>query len=196
MEQFSLDKWLQDKSRKIITRNKRNVRIICTDSPDKEYPIVGFVEGDLEPQTWNLYGEYNNDLSNGSYDLFFADEEEELTEFEKRIYNLINFSDTDNCPSVEEVKEEAEILLDLAREELEANYYTKVIDDRMVFKSELHEQSLQTAYDMGKQDVLKDLPKWKKITEEKQNYLAYGYLSHDGYYLSIQELKDKLPKEE
>jgi hypothetical protein len=50
-------------------------------------------------------------------------------------------------------------------------------------------------YTNGKQDALKDLPKWKKITEEKQNYLAYGYLSHDGYYLSIQELKDKLPKE-
>ena len=47
-----------------------------------------------------------------------------------------------------------------------------------------------------KQEWRKDLPKWKKITKREQNYLVYGYLSNDGYYLSIQELKDKLPKEE
>ena len=56
-------------------------------------------------------------------------------------------------------------------------------------------RSSKKLLDLAIKEILKDLPKWKKITEEKQNYLAYGYLSHDGYYLSIQELKDKLPKE-
>lgn len=93
MKQFNLEEWLKNTSRKIITRNKRNVRIICTDSPDKEYPIVGFVEGDLEPQTWNLYGKYSHELSNGSYDLFFDDEEEKPAEIKEKPVSELNKDD-------------------------------------------------------------------------------------------------------
>lgn len=193
-QQFDLSLWLQDKSRKVVTRDGRNVRIICWDIKSNT-PIIAAIQWNDEREDcyfYNTIGRCANDVA--EIDLFFADEEEVLTEFEKELAEAYEWAKT--TEREEFVNEFAPKLLDLARKELEANYYTKVIDDRMVFKSELHEQSLQTAYDMGKQDVLKDLPKWKKITEEKQNYLAYGYLSHDGYYLSIQELKDKLPKEE
>ena len=199
MEQFSLEKWLQDKSRKVVTRDGRNVRIICWDIKSNT-PIIAAIQWNDEREDcyfYNTIGRCANDVA--EIDLFFADEEEVLTEFEKQLGVYIYFSKLScefNKEEKKYIRNAANTLINLARKELEANYYTKVIDDRMVFKSELHEQSLQTAYDMGKQDALKDLPKWKKITEEKQNYLAYGYLSHDGYYLSIQELKDKLPKEE
>lgn len=32
MEQFNLDIWLQDRSRKIVTRDGRPVRIVCWDA--------------------------------------------------------------------------------------------------------------------------------------------------------------------
>ena len=43
MEQFNLDTWLQDKSRKVVTRSGYNVRILCTDQRGN-MPIVALVE--------------------------------------------------------------------------------------------------------------------------------------------------------
>jgi hypothetical protein len=54
----------------------------------------------------------------------------------------------------------------------------------------------KNGYEQGKRDVLKDLPKWKKITKYEQNYLMYNNIAYDGYYVNIKELQDKLPKEE
>ena len=44
MEQFSLEKHLANPSRKVVTRNGRNVRIISTDMNSKNYPIVALVK--------------------------------------------------------------------------------------------------------------------------------------------------------
>ena len=44
MEQFSLEKYLANPSRKVVTRNGRNVRIICTDRRDLNFPIVTLIE--------------------------------------------------------------------------------------------------------------------------------------------------------
>lgn len=208
MEQFSLEKYLENTSRKVVTRRGNPVRIICTDRKhgEDDEPIVFLEQCNKDEFLLSCRKDGRSEIYDTPYDLFFADEEEELTNFEKELQAIISdashwISDDGSISTYcqfgdKEIKRISAQILDLARKELEANYYTKVIDDRMVFKSELHEQSLQTAYDMGKQDALKDLPKWKKITKREQNYLAYGYLSHDEYYLSIQELKDKLPKEE
>lgn len=140
-------------------------------------------------------------------DLFFTDEKEELTEFEKAISEFIQkLTFNGNVLPSKDIKGYAKSLLDLARKELEANYYTKVLDDRMVFKSELHATDLQTAYGMGKQDALKDLPKWKKATEhkdlekhiailEEDKVLLSNYLEEGDCYIDLEDLK-ALPKEE
>ena len=77
MEHFSLDKYLKNPSRKVITRNGRNVRIICTDKKGHEYPIVALIENKLEGFEGVLYytkdGEYTANESSMS-DLFFAPE--------------------------------------------------------------------------------------------------------------------------
>ena len=44
MEQFSLEKYLANPSRKVVTRNGRNVRIVCTDMKYKDYPILALEE--------------------------------------------------------------------------------------------------------------------------------------------------------
>ena len=77
MEQFSLEKYLANPSRKVVTRNGRNVRIICTDKKGFEYPIVALIENKLEGFEGVLYytkdGEYTANKSSDK-DLFFAPE--------------------------------------------------------------------------------------------------------------------------
>ena len=80
MEQFSLDKYLKTPSRKVVTRNGRNVRIICTDKKGFDYPIVALIENKLEGFEGALYytkdGKYIANESSDS-DLFFAPEKHE-----------------------------------------------------------------------------------------------------------------------
>ena len=80
MEQFSLEKYLANPSRKVVTRDGRNVRIICTDKKGYEYPIVALIENKLEGFEGVLYytknGEYIANESSMS-DLFFAPEKHE-----------------------------------------------------------------------------------------------------------------------
>ena len=179
MEQFSLEKWLENKDRRITTRyGNRTVRIIAYDRIDNR-PIVALVKtlsdgkefiNDYTKNGWHDLEEKYPD----KYDLFFADEEEiKFSDFERGIQELINtcLSQIKKIEKQDEkldavsifVKENAKKILELARKDLEENYYTKVIDDKMVFKSELHEQSLQTAYDIGKQETLEKMPEWKRF---------------------------------
>ena len=77
MKAFSLEEHIKNPNRKVVTRNGRSARIICTDAKGN-YPIVALIEE----------GGYDNALSytkNGElyvgetndYDLFFAPEKHE-----------------------------------------------------------------------------------------------------------------------
>ena len=88
MQQFDLSIWLQDKSRKVVTRRGNPVRIICTDRKHGEDELsVVFLE-----ESPDGIGEFllscradgTCDNYDTPYDLFFADEEG-LTEFEKQL---------------------------------------------------------------------------------------------------------------
>lgn len=198
MEQFNLDTWLQDKNRKVVTRHGNPVRIVCWDRKH-DFPIIALEECGNKEFVNFVTSDGKIDLSGleDNHDLFFADKE--LTEFEARIYNLINFYDPDNYPSIEEVKEEAEILLDLARKELEKEY-------RIVDKDDNNwEDGYKHGYKQGKQDIEKDLLKLEKskacidptlpvmytYAESKKTYVEY-----DGYKLCINDAFEKLSKEE
>ena len=78
------------------------------------------------------------------------------------------------------------------REERVEKEITKEVEQKAIN----HTYAYQNGYENGKYDALKDLPKWKKITKIEQNYLVYGYLSNDEYYLNIKELIENLSKEE
>lgn len=43
MKQFSLDEYLKNPSRKVVTRDGRSVRIICTDAKYYDYPIIALI---------------------------------------------------------------------------------------------------------------------------------------------------------
>ena len=79
MEQFSLEKYLANPSRKLVTRDGRNARIICTDMKSTTYPVVALREdgsGYEQIFTFSKNGEYAvNEPSRN--DLFFAPEKHE-----------------------------------------------------------------------------------------------------------------------
>ena len=79
MEQFSLEKYLANPSRKVVTRDGRRARIICTDMKSKTNPVVALIEngsGYEELITFSKNGEYAvNEWSRD--DLFFAPEKHE-----------------------------------------------------------------------------------------------------------------------
>ena len=79
MEQFSLEKYLANPSRKVVTRDGRPVRILCTDKKSYNEQIVGLIMGDNGMEfisTWTQQGKsfFNSDTPN---DLFFAPEKHE-----------------------------------------------------------------------------------------------------------------------
>lgn len=79
MKQFNLEEYLKNPSRKVVTRDGRNVnRILCTDMKD-DYPIVALVKsynGNFQVLTYTNDGAYYcNETSKN--DLFFAPEKHE-----------------------------------------------------------------------------------------------------------------------
>ena len=79
MEQFSLEKYLANPSRKVVTRDGKSVRIICTDRKDLNFPIVALIEKDSVGEVIYSYtkdGKYYADCSD-ILDLFFAPEKHE-----------------------------------------------------------------------------------------------------------------------
>ena len=79
MEQFSLEKYLANPSRKVVTRDGCPVRILCTDKKSYNEQIVGLIMGNNGMEfisTWTQQGKsfFNTDTPN---DLFFAPEKHE-----------------------------------------------------------------------------------------------------------------------
>ena len=80
MEQFSLEKYLANPSRKVVTRDGRNARIISTtDMNFKNYPIVALVKlsDNTTEDVWTYTkdGEFEVDKS-CRHDLFFSTEKD------------------------------------------------------------------------------------------------------------------------
>ena len=83
MEQFSLEKYLANPSRKVVTRDGCPVRILCTDKKSYNEQIVGLIMGNNGMEfisTWTQQGKsfFNTDTPN---DLFFAPEKDKEQRF-------------------------------------------------------------------------------------------------------------------
>ena len=78
MKQFSLEEYLKNPSRKVVTRDERNARIVCTDKKGR-YPVVALVESDDNSERvfgFSIDGSYFIGLTDDK-DLFFAPEKHE-----------------------------------------------------------------------------------------------------------------------
>ena len=80
MIQFNLEEYLKNPSKKVVTGDGRNVRIICTDSKIRNYPIIALVEEPSRFENLFSYTEGGQMVSYEplkKYDLFFAPEKHE-----------------------------------------------------------------------------------------------------------------------
>ena len=78
MKQFNLEEYLTNSNKKIITRDNRNVRIVCTNAKGN-YPIIALIEnahGNEIPFSYTKDGMYKTNIID-SKDLFFATEKHE-----------------------------------------------------------------------------------------------------------------------
>ena len=119
MEQFSLEKYLANPSRKLVTRDGRNARIICTDMKSTTYPVVALREdgsGYEQIFTFSKNGEYAVNESSRN-DLFFAPETHEGW------INVYRYSDGGHAyaGAVYDSKEDAE-----KRKIIDENYVTTI----------------------------------------------------------------------
>ena len=80
MKPFSLEEYLKNPNRKVVTGEGRNVRIICTDSKIRNYPIIALVEEPSRFENLFSYTEGGQMISyepSEKYDLFFVPEKHE-----------------------------------------------------------------------------------------------------------------------
>ena len=76
MKRFNLEEYLKNPNQKVVTRDGRDVRIICTDFDNPNYPGICEIKGSKWPYSFATNGE----LIKGkklSGDLFFAPEKHE-----------------------------------------------------------------------------------------------------------------------
>lgn len=73
MKPFSLKEYLKNPSRKVVTRDRRAVKIHCTNY-DSRQPIIAEIEGHDYSRSFTKDGRYYIDDRNSPYDLFFAPE--------------------------------------------------------------------------------------------------------------------------
>lgn len=73
MKRFNLEEYLKNPSRKVITRDGRKARIICTDAKGN-CPVVGLVDYENYEVALNVT---KNGKIDGVLDLFFAPEKHE-----------------------------------------------------------------------------------------------------------------------
>ena len=76
MKPFSLDEYLKNPSRKVVTRDGRDVRIICTDRAYKDYPVVALVSNE-SAFYYRKDGKIDSTNYYNNLDLFFAPEKHE-----------------------------------------------------------------------------------------------------------------------
>lgn len=79
MKQFSLEEYLKNPSKKVVTRDGKSVRIRCTDRKDADYPIVALIDskGKEEILSYTKNGYFYYDGRKDVNDLFFAPEKHE-----------------------------------------------------------------------------------------------------------------------
>ena len=108
MKRFNLQEYLANPSQKVVTRDGKPVRILCTDAKGY-YPIVGLINyphsGEREvPENYTENGSCYIDNDESSSDLFFAPKQGEGW------VNIYKIADTDQIEAscIFSTKEEAE----------------------------------------------------------------------------------------
>lgn len=188
---------------KVETRDGHPARIICWDA-NCYTPIVFLAteHDDLDdkdkeyPYSCNNFGRsFSVDSPN---DLFIITPEPELSEFEKKLYDVVGYAISLSItepqkPTSEFVKEYAAELLELAKNE--------------IYSHKSLVEYAETAREEGKSEALKDLPRWYKcaprdidddtppawiVRFDVEREGNESKIVHNGYYIDFGSL-ERLP---
>ena len=80
MEQFSLEKYMENPNRKVVTRDERSARIICTNRLDENYPVIALVNNEDSERcySYTTFGKFDGHQNQDcEIDLFFVPEKKE-----------------------------------------------------------------------------------------------------------------------
>lgn len=74
MKQFNLQEYLANPSRKVVTRDRKSARIVCTDAKVENFPIVAIIEIDENNEFVDIFQQNGESKLNtqSNRDLFFA----------------------------------------------------------------------------------------------------------------------------
>lgn len=165
-KQFNLQDWLKDKSQKVETRDGRPVKIISFEMTDtNDCPIAAqfrLCAGTPVVYLFDKEGHYKGD-GDSDYDLFIITPEEELTEFEQEVSDIVEYC-KENGEHVAKgyAKRHAKTLLSFAEKELSAKY--KVSSDMNGF-------AYGKGYEEGKKEAEENLT--EQISELIKDFETY-----------------------
>lgn len=96
MKPFNLEEYLKDPSKKVITRDGREVRIICTNKLDQTYPICALINNGKEEEcySYTVGGKHYALNIDSNKDLFFS------TEKREGWINILNVGNFDRIASI------------------------------------------------------------------------------------------------
>ena len=81
MKPFNLEEYLTNPSKKVVTREGRNVRIICVDKKGRDLPIIALIQQCTRNNeiigTFTKEGKWSTTIEEQPNDLFFAPEKHE-----------------------------------------------------------------------------------------------------------------------
>ena len=188
--EFNLQRWLEDRSKKVVTLNGYPVEILKWDAKGTR-PIIGIYrlsENEDVEKSWTIEGkESTNPKMTSGFDLFF-EEEPEMTPFEKElmidmdyyVHNLYSVGKTEE-ERIKWIKAWTPRLLEFAKEELQPEFEAEL--------DKAYKCADKVQYENGKKDAMKNIPTWKREQPNEK------YIHNKGWYLTWAEL-EKLPKEE
>ena len=72
MKEFNLEEFKKNPNQKVVTRDGREVRIVCTDFKNSSYPIITLVRKNKDEEVIMYYQKSGKDTYHPNIDLFFA----------------------------------------------------------------------------------------------------------------------------
>ena len=179
--------------------NQYPVEILKWDSNSDAGCIIGCIRRNGKDRIY-VFDENGEHKVSGEDDrLFIVTPEPEISEFEKRLQEVLFEHATTNSSAEEKAHQYSSELLDLAKQQL--------LQSGELLTQEHHEKLMETL----RKECKKDLPRWRNVEADKRyvgcvarymdvngdwNYcLSSGKLSNDCQYISIAAL-EKLPMED
>jgi len=182
MKEFNLEEYLKNPNLKVITRDGRSVEILKTNLNGFK-PIVGIIKNqnkDEEIYLWHVTGQFSQMDSENNADLFFADSNDGLSVFEKNVRDIIS-----NHLNIE---------VDVNSLKHISNEFLKMM-----------ESEWSNGWNSAQKGLIKNMPTLEKVEKIYDPTIPFlytnlctskSYVEMDGYRICVNDLFNKLPKEE